>query len=929
MILVGVMTLTISCTEKERVEVPVDRMVEVQGTSGIAEPGGPGNAATTPSGGTQSPVVTVEGGGAVVTKDVIEPTVTAMNPSDGLQGVAPSSTITINFSESVDPASVSKDSIQLKDSSGVMVDGAVTYNEEQKTATLTPTVSLLDSEQYTLTITKAVRDLAGNAKLEEDVATFRVSAVKTIALAIGGSHTLALKENGQVWAWGRNNNGQLGINSRTDQNRPVRVNGLQDITAIAAGGLVEFSLALDKDGHVWAWGGNRYGQLGDGTTQDRLTPYQVGALENIIAISAGNSQSFALADDGHVWVWGNNNFGQLGNGTTQDSLVPVQNPFLNHVKAIISGSSLAMALVEDPETQERTLRTWGYGLQGQMGDGTMPTTPVTTPVQVKTPDGTGILTNVDQIAINGATSYAVLKDKTLLAWGGNFNGLVGDGTTTHRSLPVEVMKDVVHVGSGPFSITVFAVTSDSALWGWGRNNNLLLMEATSSDSVTKPRRIGTVSGVIMARAGYYHSALLKADGSVITAGLNVNGELGNGSASFYNYRPNWLSTVPASTQSSGRFVQTQTGSVRAWGRNVDCELGMPKQGAEMMIPTEIAIPDKVIQVAGSGVHMLALTDKNEVWAWGRNEYGELGNGTSGAGQKSCVPQKVKGEGGVGTLGNIVAITAGKCVDLSKAPNYISLAASYAIQKNPDDTTTVWYWGHNCSGGVTNTPLKVAFPADAAPITQIANSTHALALTKDGKVYAWGSNYFGQYCSGATTASATPVFTGMTGVAQVAAGNYHTVLRMTDGTVKTCGLGRFGQLGNGVFTSSSAVTATPQDVQGMGPVKYIAAGGYMSAAITQDGKLLAWGRNLWGQLGVGNSIDQSLPTPVRLADGTEFGDVAQVSLGFNNVADYSGTMTAIRNDGTVWDLGFSNIPPTYLIREGETAILGVPQTVNWP
>jgi hypothetical protein len=148
------------------------------------------------------------------------------------------------------------------------------------------------------------------------------------AIAAGGSHSLALKDDGTIWAWGNNSDGQIGDGSFNIRNRAVQVSGFggTDVTAIAAGG--SHSLALRSDGTVWAWGYNSDGQLGDGTTVRSNTPVRVMTgssteLTNVTAIAAGGSHSLALRNDMSIWAWGYNSNGQLGIGSTAASNRPL------------------------------------------------------------------------------------------------------------------------------------------------------------------------------------------------------------------------------------------------------------------------------------------------------------------------------------------------------------------------------------------------------------------------------------------------------------------------------------------------------------------------------------------------------------------------------------------------------------------------------
>src|SRR5579875_2311898 len=145
-----------------------------------------------------------------------------------------------------------------------------------------------------------------------------------VGVSAGSRHSLALKEDGTVWGWGSNVDGQLGDGPglATTISFPVQVIG---ITAAAVAAGYGHSLAVDSDGTVWAWGDNSVGELGDGTTTDRNTPVQVSGLDNVIGIAAGASHNLAVKSDGTVWAWGSNDMGQLGNGDTGGySTTPVQ-----------------------------------------------------------------------------------------------------------------------------------------------------------------------------------------------------------------------------------------------------------------------------------------------------------------------------------------------------------------------------------------------------------------------------------------------------------------------------------------------------------------------------------------------------------------------------------------------------------------------------
>ncbi len=194
-------------------------------------------------------------------------------------------------------------------------------------------------------------------------------------LSAGPNHTLVLKSDGTVWAWGKNNLGQLGDGTTALRTAPVQVEGLSGVVAVAAGR--SHSLALTKDGRVWAWGDNAAGELGDGTTVARLLPVRVNDLSNVTAIAAGGRLfCVALRNDGTVATWGDNNLGQLGDGTNTPRLRPVTVPGLDQVTAISAGHAHVLAL-----TRDRIVFAWGWNGLGQLGDGTQ--LDRTRPVQVR------------------------------------------------------------------------------------------------------------------------------------------------------------------------------------------------------------------------------------------------------------------------------------------------------------------------------------------------------------------------------------------------------------------------------------------------------------------------------------------------------------------------------------------------------------------
>jgi alpha-tubulin suppressor-like RCC1 family protein len=206
------------------------------------------------------------------------------------------------------------------------------------------------------------------------------------AVAGGGVHSLALTSTGSVYTWGINADGELGNGTTTNSSTPVLVTGLSGVNVTAVAGGEFHSLALTSTGTVYAWGANGAGELGNGSTTLSFTPVPVTGLSgtNVTAIAAGAEHSVALTSTGAVYAWGDNEDGQLGNGTTTNALTALLVPFPANgsaaVVAISAGDFDSFALESDG-----SLWAWGDNFDGQYGNGTR--TDSLTPIEVYTPAG--------------------------------------------------------------------------------------------------------------------------------------------------------------------------------------------------------------------------------------------------------------------------------------------------------------------------------------------------------------------------------------------------------------------------------------------------------------------------------------------------------------------------------------------------------------
>jgi len=348
------------------------------------------------------------------------------------------------------------------------------------------------------------------------------------AIAGGAGHSLAIKASGahdSAWTWGSNNFGQLGNATTADSNIPVAVSVPSGTIVTAVAGGYNHSLALTSTGQVLAWGGNGAGALGNGTTIDSNTPVAVSLPSGttVTAIAAGHGHSLALTSSGQMLAWGYNGDGRLGNGTFTNSSIPVavSLPSGTTVTAIAAGAQHSMAL-----TSTGQVLAWGYNASGELGNGTL--TNSNTPLAVSLPLGT----TVTAIANSGYHSLALTSTGQVLAWGYNPEGQLGNGTISPysttpvlTSLPSGTAVTAIAGGLGHS----LALTSTGQVLAWGDNYMGELGNGTTTKS-SIPVAVSLPSGttVTAIAAGADHSMALNSSGQVLAWGSNGFGQLGIG-----------------------------------------------------------------------------------------------------------------------------------------------------------------------------------------------------------------------------------------------------------------------------------------------------------------------------------------------------------------------------------------------------------------
>ncbi|WP_395740314.1 S8 family serine peptidase [Prosthecobacter sp.] len=422
-------------------------------------------------------------------------------------------------------------------------------------------------------------------------ATFGGQTYNFVADYYGGSgNDLVLHWAGsRVFAWGRNDYGEVGDSSTTQRNAPVSVltTGAlagKTVTSVTAGQF--HSVALCSDGTLAAWGRNIEGQLGDNTQTSSSVPVAVNAApgsalngKRVVAVTAGEYQTLALCSDGTVVGWGWNDQGELGDGTTTNRKLPVAvntgaSSALNGktVVGISAGYQHTLAVCSDG-----TVAAWGYNNHGQLGDNTQ--TRRLLPILVNTTPGASALAGATVVAVSGGVdhSLALRSDGLVVAWGGNNfgGGQLGDNSTTDRLLPVLVNtasgvsalynKTVVAIAGGGYHS--IALCSDGTLTAWGNNNEGCLGDNTTTTR-TVPVAVNTAAGLsalngkTIARiaAGHSHTLVSCTDGTVLSWGRNDFGMLGDATTTARSVP---VAVSRANLVAAERFATTSSRS-QAW-----------------------------------------------------------------------------------------------------------------------------------------------------------------------------------------------------------------------------------------------------------------------------------------------------------------------------------------------------------------------------
>jgi alpha-tubulin suppressor-like RCC1 family protein len=679
-----------------------------------------------------------------------------------------------------------------------------------------------------------------------------LSGKNVTQIAAGLAMVIALTSDGNLFTWGKNA-GRLGTGASTYQyNSPVAVNMTalagKMVTKIVCDG-AQSVFVITSDNGVYAWGSNQNGQLGDGTTTTRLNPVKItfgGALvgKTVAKITTGYHNAnncgttLVLANDNKLYAWGINDHGQVGDGTIIDR----PNPVAVNMTGVLSGKIITMMITGITSyvlTSDNMLFAWGSNTHGQVGDGTTLTRTTAVAVNLTALAGK----TISSISAGIFNMFALTSDGRIFSWGYNDFGCLGDGTTIDRYIPVAVSavfdavgKQFSGIAGGTNSL---ALTNDGKLFAWGQNSvgEAGIGDFTYLTTPTSPYMNGLLAGkdIIDVALGDYHTLALTNDG-LYSWGYNLNGQLGLGSASSQISLPSAviisgkrISTI--SSSGSNVLALTSDNTLYSWGANNYGQLGV---GTKITSASPITVNvtgvltgKTVTKITNSGSTSFAITSDGQLYSWGYNAVGQLGDGTK---TNQLYPVAV----------NMTGVLAGKTI--SKV--FCSTLSTFVLTSDG----MAYSWGMNSNGQL----------GDGTEVSQV----NPIAVSMTGLL------------SGKTITEIAASGTGQT-----------TLFLTSDGLVYGVGQNGNGQLGDGTVTSSLIPVAVSA-LAGKRVTK-IRNYGTFSMALTSNGEVYTWGANYVYQLGDGTTTDHSTPAAVNVGGYAIF----SIAIGANNMIVITYNLTA--------------------------------------
>ena len=746
------------------------------------------------------------------------------------------------------------------------------------------------------------------------------------AIAAGSVHNIALCADGTLATWGDNGNGQLGNGTTTSGlvPLPITTSGVltgKTVTAIAAG--TSHSLALCSDGTIASWGIN-----------DTALPVAVSSSADYLSrgfanIAEGSSHHLALLADGTVLAWGDNTYGQLGGATNGTPMAPVTSSgvlFGRNVTAVVAGNQHSFALCSDG-----VLAAWGYDSDGELGNGSIYTSS-STPAAVSTATmntGEKFLNLAEGLA-NHATAIVAVP----LSHDSGLAAITFDPGMLETPLAAGTTTYTARVPHGTHSISVRPQASDAN--ARLTVNGIAVASGVASPSIALSAGNMTVTIQVTSQDGTnVTSYVITVRDDATLAGLALSAG---------TFQP----AFSPDQHSYGTYVSTATAAVTLTPATTDPSASITVNGTAApsgsacapvsLAPGANTITVRVTAIDGTALDYQIIVNRQSPLNYTYNSAGAVAvtatdftatgmaaNLTLNFAPDPGTPLTVVNNTGTAMIhGTFDNLAQGQLVSLMFGGVTYQFVCNY-FGGTGNDIVLEWAYTRllACGGASSNygqlgnnstSNTSIAVPVDMSGVLAgktilrtATGSSHSLALCADGTLAAWGYNADHELGNAGTSNSYTPVLVDQSGVlagksvVAIAAGAFHNLALCTDGTLAAWGRNSSGQLGNGVTLSSGGSQAVLVDTSGalVGKrVIAVAAGGFHSLALCEDGTLVAWGSNAFGQLGNNATINSNVPVRVDLTGVLAGKTVTAIAAGGNH-------SLALCADGTLAAWGYNN------------------------
>ena len=660
------------------------------------------------------------------------------------------------------------------------------------------------------------------------------SAANYASVSAGNAFTCAITLDGAGVCFGANTNGQLGDGTTATKTSPAFISESGSFLQLDAGS--SHACGILTGGALKCWGKNDRGQLGINSQVDQTTPQAVQTGQTWKSVSAGADFSCGVRTNGTLFCWGLGTSRQLGTGEAVSSLVPLQESTqATDWQSVQTGVTFACGLKTDG-----TRHCWGANSLGQGGSGTLTT--LTTPTLV------GSETDWQTLALGESTGCGVRSGGGLRCWGDGSLGQTG-GTAELHPTPVDVESARSFTEVATSLRTSCAIDSEQRLYCWGTASRGISGQGFNADR-TAPDAVAPAESYASLDVQLEHSCALRTSGQLECWGRNAFGQLGDGSAISRSAPTlvegsDWTLVQTGRAHSCGLRKPGAVGEVWCWGSDSLGELGNGAAAASL-VPVAVPLPNEDVKSLAVGLnHACALTADKELYCWGRNDLGQLGDNTN-----TNRPSPVR-------------------VDPTGNANFESVVSNGQFTCALRGAQGALHcWGSNSVGQLglgDAAPIETDEPALVGTgFSQVGVSSNHTCALKAGELYCWGRNASGELGLGATTPSSISIPT------KIGAKNdwqsvtlgqgASTFVQDATGAFFTFGSNGNGQLANG---TTSTVTSPQQVLQGLS-FEQLSLGGEHACGIVAGGQLSCWGSAAYAQLGSGvpfSSVPQLVVNPL--------------------------------------------------------------------